>query len=46
MSNQKITCIEQIIRNKVYLSSYWKYNCFSLTSETIIDNALELKCAR
>ena len=39
----KLNIIEQIVRNKVYNSSYWKEKCFALTSETIIDNALELE---
>ena len=39
----KLNMIEQIVRNKVYNSSYWKEKCFALTSETIIDNALELE---
>lgn len=39
----KLNILEQITRNKVYSCSYWKEKCFALTSETIIDNALELK---
>ena len=39
----KLNILEQITRNKVYNCTYWKEKCFSLNSETIIDNALELK---
>lgn len=43
MLNNKLGVIEKIIRNKVYNCLYWKEKCFGLTSESIIDNALELK---
>lgn len=36
--------LETILRNKIYNTIYWKQKCFALTSETIIDRALELKC--
>lgn len=42
MSNN-LNLLEQILRNKVFSSLYWKEKCFALTSETLIDNALELK---
>lgn len=35
--------LETILRNKIYNSMYWKEKCFALTSETIIDRAVELK---
>jgi pre-mRNA-splicing factor 38A len=35
--------LETILRNKIYNSMYWKEKCFALTSETIIDKAIELK---
>jgi pre-mRNA-splicing factor 38A len=35
--------LETILRNKIYNTVYWKEKCFALTSETIIDRALELK---
>ncbi len=35
--------LETILRNKIYNSMYWKEKCFALTSETIIDKAVELK---
>lgn len=42
MSNN-LNLLEQILRNKVFSCLYWKEKCFALNSETIIDNALELK---
>ena len=39
----KLNVLEQITRNKVYNCTYWKEKCFALNSESIIDNALELK---
>ncbi|CDU17947.1 pre-mRNA-splicing factor 38A, putative [Plasmodium yoelii] len=35
--------ISNIIRNKIYDSPYWKEKCFALTSESIIDQAVNLK---
>lgn len=35
--------IEKIVRERIYSSRYWKEQCFGLTTETIIDRALELK---
>lgn len=35
--------LETIIRNKIYNTLYWKEKCFALTSETIIDRAVELQ---
>lgn len=35
--------IDTILRNKIYNTLYWKEKCFALTSETIIDRAVELK---
>lgn len=34
--------IEKIMRNRVYASIYWKEQCFGLTSETLVDKAIEL----
>eukprot|EP01038_Epipyxis_sp_PR26KG_P007537 gene7537-10271_t len=35
--------IEKITRLKIYNSTYWKEECFGLTSSTIIDKAIALK---
>ena len=35
--------LEQILRSRIYQCTYWKEKCFALTSETIIDRAIELK---
>ena len=35
--------VEKIIRSRVYDSKYWKENCFALTSELLVDKAMELK---
>jgi pre-mRNA-splicing factor 38A len=35
--------LEGILRSKIYNCMYWKEKCFALTSETIIDRAIELK---
>jgi pre-mRNA-splicing factor 38A len=35
--------LETILRNKIYTTVYWKEKCFALTSETIIDRAIELQ---
>jgi len=34
--------IEKILRQRVYASLYWKEYCFGLTSETLVDRAIEL----
>lgn len=34
--------IEKIMRNRIYASIYWKEQCFGLTSETLVDKAIEL----
>merc|ERR1712178_526535 len=33
-----------IVRKRIYESLYWKEFCFGLSSETLIDNAVELNC--
>jgi len=35
--------VEKIIRSRVYDSKYWKENCFALTSELLVDKAMELR---
>lgn len=35
--------IEQIVRNRIYSSTFWKEHCFSLTAETLLDKAVTLK---
>ena len=35
--------VEKIIRERVYDSKYWKENCFALTSELLVDKAMELR---
>ena len=35
--------IEKITRLKIYNCDYWKAECFGLTSQTIIDKAVDLK---
>ncbi|KAF4604011.1 hypothetical protein EYR38_004433 [Pleurotus pulmonarius] len=35
--------VENVIRNRIYESSYWKEYCFALTAETLIDKAIEIK---
>ena len=42
-ATQNISQVELILRNRVFNCYYWKDKCFGLTSETIIDKALELK---
>jgi len=37
------TLVEQVIRNRIYESQYWKEHCFALTAESLIDKAIELK---
>ena len=34
--------IENVIRQRVYESAYWKEDCFALTAETLIDKAVNL----
>lgn len=35
--------IEKIIRSRIYDSKYWKEECFALTSELLVDKAMELR---
>lgn len=35
--------IEKIIRTRIYDSIYWKEKCFGLSSELVVDRAMELK---
>ena len=35
--------IEQIIRNKIHSSRYWKERCFGLSPETLLEEAVKLK---
>ncbi|TIB12835.1 hypothetical protein E3P92_02048 [Wallemia ichthyophaga] len=35
--------IENVIRQRVYESAFWKEQCFALTAETIIDKAVEMQ---
>ena len=39
-----MTLIDQIIRNKVFNSRYWKEDCFGLTAVTLVDKACKLDC--
>lgn len=32
------------MREKIYQTIFWKEKCFALTAETLIDEAIELKC--
>ncbi|EDR23447.1 pre-mRNA-splicing factor 38A, putative [Entamoeba dispar SAW760] len=34
--------LETILRNKIYNCEYWKQQCFTLTSETILDEIIKL----
>ena len=43
MSSGQQTLIEKIARLKVYECNYWKEKCFGLTSESLVDRAVELK---
>ena len=43
MSSGQQNLIEKIARLKVYDCNYWKEKCFGLTSESLIDRAVELK---
>ncbi|KAJ8508548.1 hypothetical protein ONZ45_g9199 [Pleurotus djamor] len=36
--------VENVIRNRIYESPYWKEYCFALTAESLIDKAIELRC--
>ncbi|CAI5709887.1 unnamed protein product [Peronospora destructor] len=36
------TLVEKIMRNRIYSSIYWKEQCFGLTTETLVDKAVEL----
>ena len=35
--------VEKITRTKIYQTTYWKEQCFGLTSESIVDKAIGLK---
>jgi len=35
--------IEKILRSKIYNHAYWKEHCFGLTSESLVDKAMELQ---
>merc|ERR1739846_38206 len=35
--------IEKIIRSRIYDCKYWKEECFALTSELLVDKAMELR---
>ena len=35
--------IEKIMRNRIYESTYWKEQCFGLTTETLVDKAIDLQ---
>lgn len=37
--------VEYIIRQKVYQTQYWKESCFALTAESLIEKAVNLRCA-
>ncbi|CAD8047279.1 unnamed protein product [Paramecium sonneborni] len=41
---RQMTLIDQIIRNKVFNSRYWKEDCFGLTAVTLVDKACKLDC--
>lgn len=36
--------VEKIVREKIYQTVFWKEKCFALTAETLIEQAVELKC--
>ncbi|KAJ8584472.1 PRP38-domain-containing protein [Rhizopogon salebrosus TDB-379] len=36
--------VETVIRNRIWESNYWKEHCFALTAESLIDQAIALKC--
>ena len=35
--------VEKIIRSRIYECKYWKEECFALSSELLVDKAMELK---
>ncbi|XP_063722486.1 pre-mRNA-splicing factor 38A-like [Symsagittifera roscoffensis] len=35
--------VEKIIRSRIYDCKYWKEHCFALTSEILVDRAMELR---
>jgi len=35
--------VENIVRQKIYQTTYWKESCFALTAESLIEKAVELK---
>jgi len=35
--------VEKIIRSRIYDCKYWKEECFALTSELVVDKAMELR---
>ena len=35
--------VEKIIRSRIYDCKYWKEECFALTSELLVDKAMELR---
>lgn len=35
--------VENIVRQKIYQTIYWKESCFALTAESLIDKAVDLK---
>jgi hypothetical protein len=38
------TLIEKIVRLRIRESRYWNEHCFGLTSEKLIDKAVDLRC--
>ncbi|KAG2075912.1 PRP38-domain-containing protein [Suillus decipiens] len=36
--------VETVIRNRIWESNYWKEHCFALTAESLIDQAIALRC--
>ncbi|KAG1769452.1 PRP38 family-domain-containing protein [Suillus placidus] len=36
--------VETVIRNRIWESNYWKEHCFALTAESLIDQAIVLRC--
>ncbi len=37
--------VENIVRQKIYQTIYWKESCFALTAESLIEKAVDLKAA-
>jgi pre-mRNA-splicing factor 38A len=35
--------VENIVRQKIYQTMYWKESCFALTAESLIDKAVDLR---